>query len=151
MRDPLKARQRKQINMEEKKRTHVGLTTVVGRRKESVAKIRLSAGQGIITVNGKTIVEYFVGPLFQKFYNKPLEITKTTGKYTISIKVEGGGQMSQLGAIVHGISRAIAKAEPELRTTLKKEGLLTRDARVKERRKFGNAGKARAKKQSPKR
>ena len=67
-----------------------------------------------------------------------MEITKTTGKYTISIKVEGGGQMSQLGAIVHGISRAIAKAEPELRTTLKKEGLLTRDARVKERRKFGN-------------
>jgi len=136
---------------DEGKGTHAGLTAVVGRRKESVAKIRLSKGQGTITVNGKPIVEYFSGAIFQKLYNKPLEITKTLGKYNISIKVIGGGQMSQLGAIIHGISRAIAKAEPELRVTLKREGFLTRDARVKERRKFGHAGKARAMKQSPKR
>ncbi|OGE33897.1 30S ribosomal protein S9 [Candidatus Daviesbacteria bacterium RIFCSPHIGHO2_02_FULL_36_13] len=137
--------------MEEKKGTHAGLTTVVGRRKEAVAKIRLSAGQGVITVNGKPIVEYFAGAIFQRAYNKPMEVTNTIGKYTISAKIEGGGQVSQLGALVHGIARAIAKAEPELRTPLKKEGLLTRDARVRERRKYGLAGKARAKKQSPKR
>jgi len=123
----------------------------VGRRKEAIARVRLSPGQGIITVNGKPITEYFSGVLFQKKYQRPQEITKTTGKYTISAKVVGGGRISQVDAVVHGISRAIAKAEPTLRTLLKKEGLLTRDARVKERRKYGNAQKARAKKQSPKR
>ena len=104
-----------------------------------------------MTVNGKPITEYFLGPVFQKLYSKPLEITKTLGKYTVFVKVEGGGQMSQLDALVHGISRALSKVDPSLRTILKKEGLLTRDARVKERRKYGNAQKARAKKQSPKR
>ena len=137
--------------MEDKKGKHAGLTTVIGRRKEAVAKIRLSSGQGTITVNGKPIVEYFAGPIFQKTYNRPLDITNTIGKYTISAKVIGGGQVSQLGALVHGIARAIAKADPTLRGALKKEGLLTRDARAKERRKYGLAGKARAKKQSPKR
>ncbi len=126
-------------------------TTAVGRRKEAVARVRAASGNGQITVNGKPIAEYFLGPLLQKLYSKPLEITKSLGKYSISVKVEGGGKVAQLGAVVHGISRVIAKAEPSLRVTLKKEGLLTRDARVRERRKFGNAQKARAKKQSPKR
>ncbi len=123
----------------------------VGRRKEAIAKVRLIDGQGTISVNGKPITEYFLGPIFQKLYSKPMEITKTLVKYTVSVKVEGGGQVSQLGAVIHGISRAIAKAEPSLKVVLKKEGLLTRDARVKERRKYGHAQKARAKKQSPKR
>lgn len=126
-------------------------TSTVGRRKEAIARVRLMEGNGQITVNGKPIGEYFTGILFQKKYQKPMEITKTSGKYTISAKVVGGGVISQLDAVVHGISRAIAKIEPPLRTLLKKEGLLTRDARVKERRKYGLAGKARAKKQSPKR
>jgi len=126
-------------------------TSAVGRRKESVARVRLSEGNAQMTVNGKPITEYFLGPVFQKLYSKPLEITKTLGKYTVFVKVEGGGQMSQLDALVHGISRALSKVDPSLRTILKKEGLLTRDARVKERRKYGNAQKARAKKQSPKR
>lgn len=126
-------------------------TTTVGRRKEAVARVRLSAGNGQIVVNGKPIGEYFLGPALQKLYNKPLEVAKVTGKYTITVKVMGGGQVSQLTAVIHGISRAIAKAEPELRTVIKREGLLTRDARVKERRKYGLAQKARAKKQSPKR
>lgn len=125
--------------------------STVGRRKEAVARVRLSEGKGQITVNGKPISEYFLGLVLQKYYLKPLDVTKTTGKYTISAKVEGGGQVSQLGAVIHGISRAIAKVSPDLRTLLKREGLLTRDARVKERRKYGNAQKARAKKQSPKR
>lgn len=129
------------------------LTSVstVGRRKEAVARVRLSEGKGQIIVNGKPIMEYFPGETLQKIYNKPLEITQTVGKYTISVKVTGGGQVSQLGAVVHGITRAIAKADANLRGVLKKEGLLTRDARVKERRKYGHAQKARAKKQSPKR
>lgn len=126
-------------------------TITVGRRKGAVARVRVIPGQGQITINGKPISEYFLGPLFQKLYQKPLEVTKTIGKYSISVKVEGGGKVAQLGAVVHGIARAIAKAEPSLRVALKKEGLLTRDARVRERRKFGNAQKARAKKQSPKR
>lgn len=129
----------------------------VGRRKEAKARVRLMSGQGLasrneqVTVNGKPIAEYFLGPISQKLYTKPLEITKTLGKYTISVKVEGGGKMAQLKSVIHGISRALVKMEPELKVILKKEGLLTRDARVKERRKYGHAQKARAKKQSPKR
>lgn len=129
----------------------VSTTNVVGRRKEAVARVRLSLGNGQIVVNSKPIAEYFPSLVLQKLYLKPLEITKTLGKYTVSVKIAGGGKVSQLGAVIHGISRAIAKAEPSLRTIIKKEGLLTRDARVKERRKYGNAQKARAKKQSPKR
>ena len=125
--------------------------STVGRRKEAVARVSLSEGKGGIIVNGKPITEYFLGEVFQKIYTRPLEITKTFAKYTISVKVVGGGRVSQLGAVIHGISRAIAKVDPALRTTLKKEGYLTRDARVKERRKYGHAQKARAKKQSPKR
>ncbi|MBU1031332.1 30S ribosomal protein S9 [Patescibacteria group bacterium] len=125
--------------------------SVVGRRKEAIARVRISQGNGQMTVNGKPIAEYFRGPIVQKIYTKPFELTNTVGKYMISVKVLGGGQISQLDAVVHGIARAISKTDPALRTILKKNGFLTRDARVKERRKFGNAQKARAKKQSPKR
>lgn len=134
----------------EKAKKYPGIS-VVGRRKEAVARVRLSEGNGVMVVNGKPIVEYFLGPIFQKLYNRPFELTKTVGKYNVSAKLVGGGTASQIDAFIHGISRAIAKIDPNLRTTLKKEGLLTRDARVKERRKYGNAQKARAKKQSPKR
>ena len=125
--------------------------SAVGRRKEAVARVRLLPGNGRITVNGKPIAEYFLGQVFQKLYNRPLELTKTIGKYSFSVRLEGGGKVAQLEAIIHGIARALSKAEPALRVTLKKEGFLTRDARVKERRKYGHAQKARAKKQSPKR
>ncbi len=127
------------------------LISVVARKKEAIARVRLNAGTGQIIVNGKPIGEYFVGSVLQKKYSRPLELTKTAGKYTISAKVEGGGTASQLGAVIFGIARALAKADPALRTTLKKAGFLTRDPRVKERRKYGLAQKARAKKQSPKR
>lgn len=124
----------------------------VGRRKEAVARVRLTEGKGQITVNGKPIGEYFGGVVSERIYQKPFEVTKTAGKYTVSLKVEGGGTASQLDAVVHGITRALSKADPaSFRTLLKREGLLTRDARVKERRKYGRAGKARAGKQSPKR
>lgn len=133
------------------KQNKSGIVATVGRRKEAVARVRLLPGNGQITVNGKPVTEIFSGPLFPKLYNRPLEITKTFDKYSFTVKVEGGGKVAQLGAIIHGLARAIAKTEPTLKVTLKKEGLLTRDARVRERRKYGNAQKARAKKQSPKR
>ncbi|MBI2334819.1 30S ribosomal protein S9 [Candidatus Daviesbacteria bacterium] len=126
--------------------------STVGRRKEALAKVRLMPGQGQVTVNGRSIAEYFPGTILQKQYSHPFEITQLGGKFNISVKVEGGGKASQLGALIHGISRALAAVEDKkYRPLLKKAGLLTRDARVKERRKYGHAGKARAKKQSPKR
>lgn len=127
-------------------------TYAVGRRKESLAKVRLLKGAGQVTVNGKPIAEYFPGLIFQKLYSQPFEVTSTIGKFNISIKVIGGGKMSQLGAIIHGISRVLAQVEDKkYRPLVKKAGLLTRDSRVKERRKYGHAQKARAMKQSPKR
>lgn len=126
--------------------------TSVGRRKEAIARVRLLPSAGQLTINGKLIHEYFPGVVFQKAYQKPFEVTKTLGKYSGSVIVTGGGTTSQLGAVIHGISRALAIGDTEaFRTLLKVEGLLTRDPRVRERRKYGNAQKARAKKQSPKR
>jgi len=130
--------------------THLG-TNTIGRRKESVARVRLVPGKGTITVNGKPIHEYFQGAILQRIYTKPVELTQVNDKYAFSIKVVGGGVHSQVDAVVHGIARAIAKADPNKRTELKKAGFLTRDARAKERRKYGLAHAARAKKQSPKR
>lgn len=124
----------------------------VGRRKEAIARVRLMLGNGPITVNSKPIHEYFPGPIFQKIYQRPFEITKTLGKYTGSVKIIGGGSTSQLGAAVHGIARTLEKIDKaSFRSSLKSAGMLTRDPRAKERRKFGHAHKARAKKQSPKR
>lgn len=134
-----------------KKAENDSTISTVGRRKEAIARVRLSEGAGQIVVNGKPIVEYFKGEVYQRIYSRPFEISNTLGKYNISVKIEGGGVMAQLGALVHGITKAIVKKDPNLKSMLKKEGFLTRDARVKERRKYGHAGKARAKKQSPKR
>jgi small subunit ribosomal protein S9 len=129
----------------------VNQSQAVGRRKEAVARVRIIPGQGQIIVNGKPIGEYFKGPVLQNKYQKPFELTSTLGKYSVSIKVRGGGFASQLDAVIHGISRALQLSDKEHRPALKKQGLLTRDARVKERRKYGLAHAARAKKQSPKR
>jgi small subunit ribosomal protein S9 len=124
----------------------------VGRRKEAIARVRLFPGQGQLTVNGVPIAEYFKGPVAQKNYQRPFEVTKTLGQVTGTVKVFGGGVSSQLDAVVHGIARALDKVNSENHhSLLKAAGLLTRDARVKERRKYGLAGKARAKRQSPKR
>lgn len=123
----------------------------VGRRKEAVARVRVLEGNSPITINGKTISDVFKGLVYQKVYQRPFELTKTLGKYTATVKVSGGGISSQLGAIVHGLSRSLAKVSPEHRAILKKYGLLTRDPRAKERRKYGLAHKARARKQNPKR
>ena len=124
----------------------------VGRRKESVARVRLFKGNAQMTVNGKPIAEYFRGPVAQKKYQTPFMITNTLGQFTGTIKVLGGGTTGQLDAVVHGIARALQNMDKEAhRPVLKKAKLLTRDPRAKERRKYGLAHAARAKKSSPKR
>lgn len=136
---------------ERNKMAQSGCYQSVGRRKEAVARVRVLPGNGLITVNGKPITEVFRGEVYEKLYTKPFEVTKTVGKYAANVKIVGGGSSSRIDAIVHGLSRALAKVNTDYRSLLKHEGLLTRDARVKERRKYGFAHKARAKKQSPKR
>lgn len=129
-----------------------GTGQAVGRRREAVARVRLFKGQGQLTVNGKPIAEYFTGLVSQKLYQRPFELTKTTGTVSGSVKVAGGGFSSQLDATIHGISRALQILDKDgNRAILKKNGLLTRDPRSRERRKMGLGGRARAKKQSPKR
>lgn len=123
----------------------------VGRRKEAIARVRVLPGNGQITVNAKPISEVFRGLIFQKLYQKPFVLTQTLSKYTASVKVSGGGTNAQLGAIVHGLARALSKVDKTYRQVLKKNGLLTRDPRARERRKYGLAHAARARKQSPKR
>lgn len=124
----------------------------VGRRKSAVARVRLYSGKGPTVVNQVPIGDYFPGGLAKVFYEIPFRVTDSLGKYYASVKVEGGGKQAQLGAFIHGIARALDKADPQkYHPSLKKEGLLTRDARTRERRKPGLAQKARAAKQSPKR
>ena len=126
--------------------------SAVGRRKTAIARVRLYFKAGEITVNGKPVAEYFPGEANSLRYLEPLRTTSLVDKVSASIKVIGGGKVSQLEAIIHGVSRALSKADPEKhRPTLKKKGFLTRDERMRERRKVGMGGKARRKKQSPKR
>ena len=108
-----------------------------GRRKCAVAKVRLIAGQGNIIVNGKTCGDYFGRKMLELVVKQPLEITKTEAKYDVLASVHGGGVSGQAGAVRHGISRALLKVEDEFRSPLKKAGFLTRDPRMKERRKYG--------------
>lgn len=124
----------------------------VGRRRSASARIRLFKGKDQSLVNDKSIEEYFPGEVNKDYYTKPFKLTDTLGKYYVTVKVVGGGKKGQLGAVVHGIARSLAKLDEEkLRSPLKRAGLLTRDSRIRERRKVGTGGKARRKKQSPKR
>ncbi|MGL5258270.1 MAG: 30S ribosomal protein S9 [Proteocatella sp.] len=108
-----------------------------GRRKSSVARVRLLPGQGNIVVNGRNLDEYFGYETLRREVRRPLEMTDTLAKYDVFVNVNGGGFTGQSGAIRHGISRALLKADLELRPTLKAAGFLTRDARMKERKKYG--------------
>ena len=108
-----------------------------GRRKHSVARVRLVAGEGNIVVNGRDVNEYFNYETLIRDVKQPLVLTNNENKYDVIVKVEGGGFTGQAGAIRHGISRALLKADAELRGDLKKAGFLTRDARMKEIKKYG--------------
>lgn len=136
----------------------------VGRRKQAVARVRLYESvkadsvwgleikKGEILVNKKVINEYFPGDIYRRVYTQPLRIANALNKYAFTVQVAGGGPAGQLDAVVAGISNALSKLDSEsYRPALKKKGFLTRDARVRERRKVGTGGKARRKKQSPKR
>ncbi len=108
-----------------------------GRRKTSSARVRLLPGEGNIIINKKPISEYFGRGVCEQIVRQPLELTGTLGKYDVLVNVIGGGLMGQAGAIRHGISRALLEVDVELRPALKKAGYLTRDSRMKERRKYG--------------
>lgn len=127
-------------------------TFAVGRRKTATSRIRLFVGRGESTVNGVPLLTYFKSlPLVKMAAERPFTVTDTLGKYYITAKTNGSGTHAQLGAVVHGLSRALAKLDFTYKAALKKEGLLTRDSRMKESRKIGKGGKARRSKQSPKR
>lgn len=109
----------------------------IGRRKESSARVRLMAGTGTITVNGQAVDAYFDRATSVMVLRQPLEATETAGRFDIVVLVQGGGKTGQAGAVRHGIARALIDFDPSLRPTLKSAGFLTRDARAKERKKYG--------------
>jgi small subunit ribosomal protein S9 len=111
-----------------------------GRRKTSVARVRLASGTGKITVNGRTFENYFPMDSLRTQVMQPLTLTGTTEKFDIRVTVTGGGPTGQVGAVRHGIARALIVADVNLRPALKAEGLLTRDSRMKERKKYGQPG-----------
>ncbi len=108
-----------------------------GRRKKSVARVRLVPGEGKITINDRTLEDYFGLDTLKVIVKQPLTLTDTLAKFDVICKVIGGGFTGQAGAIRHGIARALLKADEELRPALKKAGFLTRDPRMKERKKYG--------------
>jgi len=115
-----------------------------GRRKSSVARVYLLPGNGKITINKRDINDYFGLETLKLIIRQPLELTNSLAKYDIKVNVHGGGYTGQAGAIRHGISRALLQADEELRPSLKKAGFLTRDPRMKERKKYGLKGARRA-------
>ena len=108
-----------------------------GRRKNAIARVRLTEGSGKITINGKDIEEFFGMETLKVIARQPLTVTNTTSKYDVIVKVTGGGFTGQAGAIRHGIARALNEANVEFRPALKQNGFLTRDPRMKERKKYG--------------
>lgn len=108
-----------------------------GRRKCSVARVRLVPGKGNIVVNGKELGAYFGRKILEIIVKQPLTVTQTTDKFDVLVNVRGGGTTGQAGAVRHGIARALLKVDSEFRPSLKKSGFLTRDPRMKERRKYG--------------
>jgi small subunit ribosomal protein S9 len=108
-----------------------------GRRKHSVARVRLVPGEGRILINKRSLDEYFGLETLKLIVKQPLNLTETLGKYDVLVNANGGGYTGQAGAIRHGIARALLKVDPEYRGSLKRAGFLTRDPRMKERKKYG--------------
>jgi small subunit ribosomal protein S9 len=108
-----------------------------GRRKRAVARVKLTLGQGVITINKRPVDEYFPRPTLLMIVRQALEVTQTTSRFDVSVKTEGGGVAGQAGAVRHGIARALVEMDESLRESLRKNGLLTRDPREKESKKYG--------------
>ena len=115
-----------------------------GRRKKSIARVRLVPGSGVVTINGRDIDDYFGLETLKLIVNQPFGVTGTVGKFDIICRVNGGGISGQAGAIRHGVSKALLQADENYRAALKKAGFLTRDPRMKERKKYGLKGARRA-------
>ena len=108
-----------------------------GRRKRGIARVRLTLGQGVITVNHKPVDDYFPRPSLQQIVRQPLEVTQSLTRFNVDVKCTGGGVAGQAGAVRHGIARALLEMDESLREPLRKNGLLTRDPREKESKKYG--------------
>jgi small subunit ribosomal protein S9 len=116
-----------------------GRAYATGKRKNAIARVWIKPGSGKITVNGRALEVYFARPVLRMILNQPLHVAGRVDQYDILVSVDGGGLSGQAGAVRHGLSKALTHYEPELRTVLKKEGFLTRDSRVVERKKYGKA------------
>jgi small subunit ribosomal protein S9 len=108
-----------------------------GRRKTAIARVRIVPGEGTVTINGLTPLAYLGGRVFEMEVMQPLKVTDSLRRFDVTVKVTGGGTSGQAGAIAHGLARALLDFDPDLRAPLRKAGLLTRDARMKERKKYG--------------
>lgn len=108
-----------------------------GRRKRAVARVKLMLGQGVITVNGKAVEDYFARPQLLQIVRQPLEATQSLSRFDVSVKAEGGGVTGQAGAVRHGIARALVEMDLSFKETMRKNGFLTRDPREKESKKYG--------------
>lgn len=122
---------------QERKLDALGRAYATGKRKDAIARVWLKPGNGKIVVNGRELKTYFARPVLQMLIHQPFEIANRASQYDIYCTVTGGGLSGQAGAVRHGISKALTNFEPDLRTVLKKEGFLTRDSRVVERKKYG--------------
>jgi small subunit ribosomal protein S9 len=114
-----------------------GRAYATGKRKDAVARVWIKPGPGKITVNGRDLEVYFARPVLRMILQQPLTVANRVGQYDLIVSVAGGGLSGQAGAVRHGLSKALTNFEPELRAVLKREGFLTRDARVVERKKYG--------------
>ncbi|MDF3061024.1 MAG: ribosomal protein [Microvirga sp.] len=121
----------------EKKIDAQGRAYATGKRKDAVARVWIKPGPGQITVNQKPVEQYFARPVLRMILQQPLHVANRAGQFDIVVTVEGGGLSGQAGAVRHGLAKALTNFEPELRPALKREGFLTRDPRVVERKKYG--------------
>ena len=117
----------------------IGRTYATGKRKDAVARVWIKPGTGSFTINGRDGGVYFARPVLRMVLSQPFQITDRVGQYDINCTVSGGGLSGQAGAVRHGLSKALSLREPDLRAVLKKAGMLTRDSRVVERKKYGRA------------
>jgi small subunit ribosomal protein S9 len=114
-----------------------GRAYATGKRKNAIARVWIKPGTGKVTVNGRDLTVYFARPVLRMIIQQPLTVAKRTGQYDLVVTVVGGGLSGQAGAVRHGLAKALTHYEPELRSALKREGFLTRDSRVVERKKYG--------------
>ena len=117
----------------------LGRAYATGKRKNAVARVWIKPGKGAATVNGRALDVYFARPVLRMILNQPLVVANRVSQYDLTVTVAGGGLSGQAGAVRHGLAKALTYYEPELRAPLKKEGFLTRDSRVVERKKYGHA------------